>query len=171
MEVVDFSNFIVVWAFDEALRVDVGLDLRDALHAVRVISHMVIVVVEGVLGCEVDEVEKLKEDEVQVSQIAANDEMSSLDVLDESFTLGEGIFLKICAVVGDVALSNHGRSDVLKLHVEHVNLCLLLDVFSEKLWGVGVAQVHHDSKRISDSYISIDDVRHIWEVKTKGILD
>ena len=68
-QVVDLGNLVVEGLLKVALRGDVLLDLLDVLYALHVAGNQLVLLVELVVGQELDKITHLKHVEVQVSEV------------------------------------------------------------------------------------------------------
>ena len=75
IHVVDFSDLVIEGLLDVAVGLDIALHLSEALHALDVSCHILMLVVEFVLGEPLDEIAQLKHVEVYESQRASNQEL------------------------------------------------------------------------------------------------
>jgi len=72
-QVVDLGDLVVEGLLEVAIRVNVLLDLSDALNALHITSNVLVVFIELALSQKLDEITHLKHVEVEVSEARAND--------------------------------------------------------------------------------------------------
>ena len=75
IHVVDFSDLVIEGLLDVAFGLDIALHLSEALHALNVSCHILMLVVEFVFCEPLDEIAQLKHVEVYESQRATNQEL------------------------------------------------------------------------------------------------
>ena len=71
----------------------------------------------------------------------------------------------------DIARASHGRLNIFKLLVKHIQTSLFFDGGSKELLVVSSAKVDHDSHGVSELGILINEVRHVREVQPKVVFD
>ncbi len=169
--VVDLGDLVVERLLQVALALDVALDLAEALHALHIHGHLLVLSKELVLSQPLHKVALLQKIEVKECQVLTNQIFLGAESGNKrSHFLLSG--LAKCGSIGtDVAWSGDGALDFLELAVEHVDLGFLFGRLAKELGSVGSGQVDHDGGRISQLGVAVDQIGDRGEVQVEGVLN
>ena len=125
IHVVDLSDLVIKGLLDVAFGLDVPLHLSEALHALDVSCHILVVSVEFVFCEPLDKIAQLQHVEVNERQRATNQEFLLRKEVHDWSHLCPGQLLQLCSILAYIARTSNCTLSVFQLDVYHVNLALL----------------------------------------------